>query len=186
MQIPPQIEFQGFTPSEWQRLAIEEQFEKIDKLYSSVTSGRIVVKWPGGHHRNGGQYHINIMLRLPGDKEVDVSKTPPNDERYADFRFALNDAFKRARRQLQDEVRLMQGQVKTHEPPPTGRVTRLLEDHGFLEGTGGFEVYFHRNSVLDGGFAKLKVGTLVYYSEEQGEKGAQASTVKLAGKHGML
>ena len=186
MQIPPQIEYQGFSPSEWQKRAVEEHVAKFDKTFRNISSGRIVVKWPGGHHRSGGLYEINIMLRLPGDKEVDVSRTPKQDERYADFNFALNDSFKRARRQLQDKVRVMQRRVKAHEPRPTGRVTKLFDDYGFLEGLAGLEVYFHRNSVLDNGFDKLKPGSLVYFSEEPGENGPQASTVKLAGKHGML
>jgi phage shock protein A len=37
------------------------------------------------------------------------------DQRHADVNFAINDAFKRARR-LQDQVRRLQGHVKTHEP----------------------------------------------------------------------
>ena len=38
------------------------------------------------------------------------------DQRHADVNFAINDAFKRARRRLQDQVRRLQGHVKTHEP----------------------------------------------------------------------
>jgi cold shock CspA family protein len=49
----------------------------------------------------------------------------------------------------------------------------------------GREIYFHRNSVLDGGFARLAAGARVTFAEEAGEKGPQASTVKLLGKHGL-
>jgi cold shock CspA family protein len=55
----------------------------------------------------------------------------------------------------------------------------LFEDHGFLESLDGLEIYFHRNSVLNGGFAKLKPGMRVTYVEEEGENGPQASTVKI-------
>jgi hypothetical protein len=58
---------------------------------------------------------ITIHLSLPDGREVNIGRTPQNDERYADIDYALNDAFKRARRQLQDEVRKMQGLVKHHE-----------------------------------------------------------------------
>ncbi len=47
------------------------------------------------------------------------------------------------------------------------------------------DIYFHRNSVLDDGFDKLEVGTRVTFSEEQGIKGPQASTVRLVGKHAL-
>jgi cold shock CspA family protein len=56
---------------------------------------------------------------------------------------------------------------------------------GFLQAADGHEVYFHRNSVLDDAFSRLTVGTHVTFVEEIGEKGSQASTVKLLGKHGL-
>jgi cold shock CspA family protein len=37
--------------------------------------------------------------------------------------------------------------------------------------------------VLDGAYNRLAVGTHVAFAEEMGEKGPQASTVKLLGKH---
>ena len=39
--------------------------------------------------------------------------------------------------------------------------------------------YFHRNSVLHGGFERLRIGSKVRFIEEPGEKGPQASTVTL-------
>ena len=77
----------------------------------------------------------------------------------------------------------MQGRVKAHEHQPTGLITKLDHDFGFLQTSDGREVYFHKNSVLDGGFARLKAGTRVAFSEEEGDKGPQASTVRLLGKH---
>jgi cold shock CspA family protein/ribosome-associated translation inhibitor RaiA len=53
------------------------------------------------------------------------------------------------------------------------------------ETADGREIYFHRNSVLNGGFARLAVGSHVTFAEELGEKGAQASTVRLLGKHAL-
>jgi cold shock CspA family protein len=57
-----------------------------------------------------------------------------------------------------------------------------MEDYGFLQTADGREIYFHKNSVLQPGFDRLEVGTEVYYAEEAGEKGPQASTVRLAGQ----
>ena len=51
-------------------------------------------------------------------------------------------------------------------------------EFGFIATGDGREVYFHKNSVLNGGFARLKPGSSVSFAEEDGEKGAQASTVK--------
>jgi cold shock CspA family protein len=124
---------------------------------------------------------------LPEGREVNIARTPQDDERHSDLNYALNDAFKRARRQLQDQARKLQGQVKQHEAQPIATVARLdpSGEFGFLETGDGHEIYFHRNSVLDDGFAKLSVGARVIFAEEMGDKGPQASTVKPMGKHGL-
>jgi cold shock CspA family protein/ribosome-associated translation inhibitor RaiA len=185
METPVTIDFQGSEPSESVRSAVLSHVEDLERRFGRVTACRIVVKAPGHHHREGGLFEVNIHLALPNGKEVNVARTPRADERYANVQFAVNDAFKRARRQLQDRVRRLQGAIKVHEGEPIGTVSRLLDDYGFIEAAAGREVYFHRNSVLNGGFTKLNVGSRVTFCEEAGEKGPQASTVKLLKKHKM-
>jgi cold shock CspA family protein len=76
----------------------------------------------------------------------------------------------------------MRGDVKRDIAPERGRVAKLIaeENYGFIESPDGREIYFHRNSVLDGAFDRLKVGAEVRFVEEDGDKGPQASTVHLA------
>ncbi len=187
METPLQIDFQGMDSNEQIRAAILKHVDQLEDRFGRITAGRVVVKAPGGRHRSGGLYEINIHLALPEGREVNINHTPQNDERYSDIDFALNDGFKRARRQLQDQVRHLQGQVKQHDDPPTGTVSELdpLGEFGFIETSDGREIYFHRNSVLSGGFADLMVGSRVTFAEEIGDKGPQASTVKLMTKHGL-
>ena len=187
MEAPAQIDFQGIEPSESVRQTIAAHIAGLEQRYGRLTACRVVLEGPGGHHRTGGLYEVNIRLALPDGREVDVGRTATADERHADLDFAVNNAFKRARRRLQDKVRRMQGQVKVHEARPIGAVIRLdaAGGFGFLESTDGREVYFHQNSVLDGAFSRLRVGTPVTFAEEIGEKGPQASTVRLLGKHGL-
>jgi cold shock CspA family protein/ribosome-associated translation inhibitor RaiA len=187
MQTPAEIEFQGMTARPDVQSAIATHVAELEKRFGRVTACRVVLKAPGGHHRTGGNYEVNIRLALPDGREVNVDRTPDADERHSDLNFALNDAFKRARRQLQDQVRDLQGQVKHHEGPEIGTVTELdpLGEFGFIETGDGREIYFHRNSVLGGAFASLAVGSRVTFAEEMGDKGPQASTVKLMGKHSL-
>ena len=187
METPLQIDFQGMDGTPTVRAAIAKHVDQLEKRFGRVTAGRVVVKAPGGHHRTGGLYEINVRLSLPEGREVNIGHTPQNDERYSHLDFALNDVFKRARRQLQDQVRKLQGQVKAHEGPPIGIVSELdpLGEFGFIATNDGREIYFHRNSVLNGGFADLKVGTHVTFAEEMGDKGPQATTVKPMGKHSL-
>ncbi|MDT3684987.1 MAG: HPF/RaiA family ribosome-associated protein [Pseudorhodoplanes sp.] len=183
MQTPVEIDFQGMEPDAVARAAIDDHIAELENRFGRITTCRVVLKNPGRHHRTGGLYEVSIRLALPNGKEVNVSRTPPADERHSDISFAINDAFKHARRQLQDQVRELQGQIKTHDAQPVGTITQLHDDFGFLQTEDGREIYFHRNSVLEDKFPRLTPGTRVIFVEEMGEKGAQASTVKLLGKH---
>lgn len=185
METQPQIDFQGMEPLGEVRDEVARHIGQLEGRFGRITSCRVVVKGPGAHHRTGGLYEVNIHLAVPNSSDVNVIHTRQNDERYADIHYAINDGFKRARRQLQDRVRKLQGAVKLHEPTPAGRVTRIdpSGEFGFIETVDGREIYFHRNSVLNDAFARLAPGTQVAFAEEQGEKGDQASTVRLLGKH---
>ena len=67
------------------------------------------------HHREGDLYEVHIRLALPEGQEVNVERTPPEDERRSDLAFAISDAFKHARQQLHEKVRRMRGDVKHHD-----------------------------------------------------------------------
>jgi cold shock CspA family protein len=185
MEKPFEVDYQGFTPTEAQVTLFKQKISAFESKFGRIAAGRIVVRAPSARHHSGGLYEVNIRLRLPAGKEVDISRTPDPDERHANFQFAVNDAFRRAQRQLQKQTDRLEGEVKAHGEQPTGTVTKLFEDHGFLEDSEGLEIYFHKNSVLDGGFAKMTAGTRVVFKEEPGERGPQASTVTLMGKHGL-
>jgi len=187
MHTPVEINFQGMSGAPTVRASIEQHVAQLEQRYGRLTACRIVLKGPSGHHQTGGLYEVNIHLALPNGREVNVGRTPSADERQADLTFAINDAFKHARRRLQDHVRRLQGQVKQHENQPVATVKTLdpSGEFGFLQAADGHEVYFHRNCVLDGAFSRLAVGTHVTFAEEMGEKGPQASTVRLLGKHGL-
>jgi cold shock CspA family protein len=187
MQTPVQIDFQDMRGRPEVRASIEKHVADLEQRYGRVTACRVILKGPGGHHRTGGLYEVNIHLALPNGREVNAGRTPEADERHADLSFAINDAFRHARRRLQDHVRRLPGQVKRRESQPMGTVKSLdaAGEFGFLEATDGHEVYFHRNSVLDGAYNRFAVGAHVTFAEEMGEKGPQASPVKLLGKHSL-
>ncbi|CAH1673490.1 HPF/RaiA family ribosome-associated protein [Chelatococcus asaccharovorans] len=187
METPVEIDFQGMAANLQLRNAIDRHMLELEERYGRITAGRVVLKAPGAHHHKGGLFEINIRLALPEGREVNVGHTRQDDERYADLDYAINDTFKRARRQLQDRVRRLQGAVKQHEGIPVGTVVALdpRGECGFIATADGREIYFHRNSVLKEEFPRLAVNARVTYAEEEGEKGPQASTVRLLKKHGL-
>jgi ribosome-associated translation inhibitor RaiA len=114
METPVQIDFQGMKATAEIHDAIDKQIMELETRFGRLTACRVVVRAPSARHKNGSLFGIAIRLMLPNSREVNIDRTAPADERHADFGFALNDAFKRARRRLQDEVQVMRGEVKTH------------------------------------------------------------------------
>lgn len=179
MQSPVQIASRGLSLAPWWRERILRKSEKLEEYFGRITRCRVVVDSPHRHHHKGRDYRVRVDIELPGAfLVINREGCPTLDE-------AVEAAFDAAQRRLEDRARLMHHAVKHHEAPPEGAVVRLFRDsgYGFLETGDGREIYFHRNSVLDGAFDRLTPGTRVRFREEAGEKGPQASTVVPIGKH---
>src|SRR5208337_3759973 len=147
MQTPVEIEYQDMAASPAVQEQVVDHVNKLEQRYGRITACRIIVKGPGNRHQTGGLYEINIRLALPDGREVNIGRTPKADERHSELPFAINDAFKRARRRLQDNARRMEGVIKSHEGQPVGTVVRIdpAGEFGFLRSSDGQEIYFHRN-----------------------------------------
>lgn len=182
MQTHPQIDFHQMESSAALTARIEQHIGSLEKRFGRITACRIVVTGPGGRHKNGGLYEVHIDLTLPRGLRVAVNRLNQGDERRADVNFAVDNAFKRARRQLLDRARRLQGSVKHHEEESKiGTVIRLdpSGEYGFIASSSGDEVYFHRNSLPNGAFRHLRPGARVKFLEETGEKGLQARAVSV-------
>lgn len=194
MQTPVEIDFQGLEPTPRLRASIDRHIATLEERFGRITSCRVVVRAPSERHRKGGAFDVSIRLLLPQGREVDIGRSEGRPEgvdtdhhRLLDPAVAINDAFKRARRQLQDQAQRMREGMANRAAAPIATVSRFDDaaGFGFLETADGREVYFHKNSVLDDGLRAVAPGTRVTYFEEMGDKGPQASTVRLLGKHAM-
>lgn len=187
MEQPLQITFRDIPRSEALEADIREKAAKLDQFYEKIMACRVMVEAPHGHHHQGYLYHIRIDLTVPG-KELVIKRGPKEHHAHEDPYVAVRDAFKAARRQLQDYARKQRGKVKTHEMPPHGTISEIIsmQDFGRILSSDGREIYFHRNSVVDGDFDLLEVGDQVWYAEEPGDEGPQASTVHIVGKHHLV
>lgn len=176
MKIPLQITVRNLSLSEAAEKDIREKVESLNYYNGQIIGCRVVVDVPHRHHHKGVLYNIRIDLTVPG-KEFVVTR-----EEHEDIYVAIRDGFDALRRRLEDFGRRQRGEVKLHaEVSPSAKVIRLFpgEGYGFLETDDGHEIYFHQNSLLNGEFEQLKVGSEVRFVEEAGEKGPQASTVRL-------
>lgn len=93
-----------------------EHVDALKRFDGRMTACHVVVRAPDRHHRTGGLFEINIHLALPGGVEVNIDHLSLLDERFADPLFAVGDAFRRARRRIQDCIRRQRGDIKSHRP----------------------------------------------------------------------
>jgi cold shock CspA family protein len=201
VKVPLQITFRNMKPSTEVENLIRAAAVKLETFYRQIMGCRVAVDVPHRHHRRGPRHHVRIDLTMPGGeivinrepslgararhlRELEITKKGELRDAQKDLRFAIESAFRIAGRRLQDYARRQGGQVKTHVTQCSARVQRLFpsKSYGFLITPDGREIYFHKASVLRRGFLRLKIGTRVCFAEEAGEKGAQASTVRIMGK----
>jgi cold shock CspA family protein len=200
--IPTQITFRGLAHSDDLDSDVRERVGWLEQFYAGIVRCRVLIEVPHRHRHDGRHFHVRIELTVPGGAPIVVSHEPSlhgrakdvEDEvhrketeiesvhRYAGV--AIRQAFDAARRRLEDFGREQRGAVKTHDVPAQGQVAEIskVDGYGFIQ-ADEFRVYFNRASVLDDAFDELAVGTAVTYVEEQGEKGPQASSVRVLGKH---
>jgi cold shock CspA family protein/ribosome-associated translation inhibitor RaiA len=179
MESPLQIVLRDVSPyEELLDTEIRRWAAKLDQRFPRVVSCRVAVEKAHSRHRQGNLYNATVSVKVPG-KTIVVSREHPLHHSHEDIYVAVHHAFEEATRQLEQYARVKQRKVKGHDDLPHGVVSSLHPDgYGFITTTEGREIYFHRNSVLDG-FGNLVPGQEVRFEEEEGEKGPQASTVKV-------
>ena len=184
MKQPLQVTFRDMPHSDAVEADVREHATKLDQFCDSIMSCRVMIEAPHGHHHQGKLYHVRVDLTVP-DAEIIVNRSPKEHHAHEDVYVAIRDAFDATRRQLQDHVRKQRGKVKSHELPHHGKISILVpeEDYGRIQTSDGRDIYFHRNSVIDGDFDTLEIGNEIRFAEEAGEDGQQASTVHIIGKH---
>lgn len=184
MKLPLQISFHNLDRSETVENRIWAEATQLDEFCDRIMSCRVVVDVPHRHHLTGNVYQVRIDIKVPGEEIAVTHEPAEHDPYYENVDVAIRDAFNSAARRLEDYVRRQRKDIKHHEASVHGRVVRLFSEpgYGFIETPEGREIYFHANSVLDGKFDALSVDTEVAFAEELGDKGPQASTVRIVGR----
>jgi ribosome-associated translation inhibitor RaiA/cold shock CspA family protein len=157
---------------------IRERAEELERFFDRIISCRVVVECRHPRRLQGNLFRVRVDLKVPG-REIAVGRDPAAHHAHEDVCVAIRDAFDTTRRLLEDHAREARGDH--------GRITRLLpgQNCGFILSADGNAIYFHRNSVANGGFDKLAVGDEVRFVAHDAEsaEGSQASTVMPLGKH---
>ncbi|MGI9421385.1 MAG: HPF/RaiA family ribosome-associated protein [Geminicoccaceae bacterium] len=186
MEKPLEISFRHMNSSPAVEARLREKVGELETFFDRIIGCRVVVEQDHRHHRQGNLFRISLDITLPG-KEIAINKKGPKNQAHQDVYVAIRDAFNAAKRKIEDHARVRRGKVKAHDVPPHGHVTTINRDggFGFVRLVDGQEVYFHQNSVTNGGFESLDVGAEVRLSidEKEGVDGPQATSVQPIGKH---
>jgi ribosome-associated translation inhibitor RaiA len=114
MQVRPEISFPNSGPSEVIRSEIEKQAQHLEKFHGRITSCKVAVIAPSARHRTGGLFKIDIRIAMPDHKDILVTKSHGDAREHEHVMVAIKDAFAAAQRQIEDAVRKMRGDVKSH------------------------------------------------------------------------
>ena len=180
MQTQPTVTFDDIPVDEHVRDAALEHVADLETFPDRITGCHVVVAQPHRHSRSGRLWSIRVDVVVPG-ADVVVNHDHPLDHSHEDVYVAMRDAFLAARRRLEDHARRQRGDVKRHAGRARGRITRLFPErgYGFLETPDGREIYFHEHAVDADVLRQAAVGMPVRFTEEEGERGPQASSVHL-------
>lgn len=188
MKLPLQISFHNLERSVVVENRIIQEAAQLEEFCDHIMSCRVVVDVPHRHHEFGNVYQVRVDITVPGEEIAVVHEPAKHDPHYKNVNAAIRDAFSSAARKLEEYVRRQRKDVKHHDIVLHGRIGKVFRDggYGFIEMPEGREVYFCANSVLGSKFDDLTVGTEVTFTEELGDKGTQASAVRVHRRHHRL
>lgn len=161
----------------WQE-RIEDEREKLIRHFANhVLHLRVSIEGTQ-HHKEGG-YELKIVASVPNDTLV-VSRKGEN------VATLLVEAFDVLSLQLKENLRKKRKDYKGveggAESASFGVVRKVspFESYGFIVTPDEREIYFHENALKDIPLDQLAEGDEVMYGETIGDKGPQASWVRVA------
>ena len=193
MQVPLEIAFHHIERSEQAENEIRTRVADLEKIYERLVSCRVRIDQRAKDVTGTIPPVVRIELGIPGHGEIVVSHEPDHllrKYKHPDLRSAINEAFRKAERQLLDLKEQRQGRTKEpHHDSENQSLGQVADvdgggEFGFLLTKEGGLLYFHRNSVLAGDFDQLRRGDAVYYVEDTGDTGPIASKVRVKRSEG--
>jgi len=101
--------------------------EKLGRYDHRITSCNVIVAAPHHHRHQGYRYLVRLRICVPGEVVV-VSQDHESNPRHEDPYIAARDAFRSARRQLQDSARIHRHMIKHHSPDPKHKFKAQLDE----------------------------------------------------------
>jgi cold shock CspA family protein len=185
MQKPVEISFQKIERTPEIDELIQEGIAHLEKICDYIIGCKIAVEKTQKYQDRGNPYRVRIDITIPPGHEIVAKREPSRGDMHQPLPGVIHKAFEAARNQLRELVHRQRRDIKRHSlQKANGYIKKIYpeEGYGFLMNLKGEDVYFHKNSVLHNDFGRLTKGTGVRYNEEMGQKGPQASSLKIVDK----
>lgn len=163
----------------WQE-KIEEEREKLTRHYAGlVLHLRVTIEATPGYKEGG--YEVRLVATVPNDT-VAVKRWGES------VRPLLVEAFDVIGAQLKEIVKKKQNHKSVRiqgaalDSKASGIIRKIVPDesYGFIVTDDKLDVFFHANSLKDVGMNDLAEGDEVMFAMEEGDKGLQATWVRLS------
>lgn len=110
---PVIIAFEGLDESDAVQSAALRHARALERYCGRIIACTVVISRPHHHGRRGNLFSVRIRVSVPG-RDIVTSHEHRWNHAHEDVFVALRDAFLATRRQLEDHVRVMRGDVKRH------------------------------------------------------------------------
>jgi ribosome-associated translation inhibitor RaiA len=115
METALRITFHRMTSSPALEADIRARFEELHSVFARLVSCRVLLDLPHQHHTRGRRYRVRIEIDVPGQHLI-AGESHAADPRHEDAYVAIADAFRVARRQLEEYVRRQQDVRRAPSP----------------------------------------------------------------------
>ena len=187
MQVPLKMTFRNVQKDAAIETLIRKQATKLERVCPYVVRCQVSIEKPQSHQKSGNPFRVRVDVTVPPEHKLVTIRNAGEGDLHERLPTVVRRAFDATQRQLEKLVDKQRGDIKVHPAQEiAGLVVRLFRDegYGFINSLDGREIYFHKDSLHAGEFDRLEIGTGVQWNEEEGEKGPQASFVKIVDKPG--
>ena len=161
----------------WQK-KIDKEKEKLVRHFASFILHLRVSIEGTAHHKEGG-YELKLVASVPNDTVV-VSRKGENVGPLLIEAFdVLTHQMKEMQRKKRQSQKKNDGALDDGTQYGVIRKVSPYESYGFIVSQDAREIYFHENALKDISIDALTEGDAVMYGESLGDKGPQASWVRM-------
>lgn len=112
-----QVTFRNMEASAALEERIRQLVQKLERFSSQIIKCQVVVEAPHHqHHEQGALFDFSLDIAVPG-REIIIGHTNTRNPAHTNPYVALRDAFRAAKRQLQEYERIRRQEVKEHSRP---------------------------------------------------------------------